>query len=157
MDKAEEFLSDYEIPFKGIVEQSVAGIYILQDGRLQYVNETFAAMCNVPRSRMTGELLATLAAPHQVDALMDQYHKRIRGERPGPFVLHTKRRDGSRGYVEIHGNTVQYRGKPAIVGVGLDVTDRIQKQEELSRSRTQLRELMMRLNSVRERERSTVA
>lgn len=157
MDEAEEFLNDYEIPFKGIVEQSVAGIYILQDGRLQYVNETFAAMCNIPRSRMTGELVANLAAPHQVDALMAQYHKRIRGERPGPFVLHTKRPDGSRGYVEIHGNTVQYRGEPAIVGVALDVTDRIQKQEELSKSRTQLRELMMRLNSVRERERSTVA
>ncbi|SPA23838.1 Two-component system sensor kinase [Cupriavidus taiwanensis] len=157
MEEAESFLNDYEIPFKGIVEQSVAGIYILQDGRMQYVNETFAAMCNVPRSRMTGELLAKLAAPHQVDALLKQYEKRIRGERPGPFVLHTRRPDGSRGYVEIHGNTVQYRGKPAIVGVGLDVTDRIQKQEELSRSRTQLRELMMRLNSVRERERSTVA
>lgn len=157
MDEAEAFLNDYEIPFKGIVEQSVAGIYILQDGRMQYVNETFAAMCNMPRSRMSGELIAKLAAPHQVEALMKQYDSRIQGERPGPFVLHTRRPDGSRGYVEIHGNTVQYRGKPAIVGVSLDVTDRVRKQEELSRSRTQLRELMMRLNSVRERERATVA
>jgi len=157
MDEADAFLNDYEIPFKGIVEQSVAGIYILQDGRMQYVNETFAAMCNIPRNRMTGELVAKYVAPHQLDALMKQYEKRIRGERPGPFVLHTRRPDGSRGYVEIHGNTVQYRGKPAIVGVSLDVTDRVQKQEELSRSRTQLRELMMRLNSVRERERATVA
>lgn len=157
MDETDPELSDYEIPFKGIVEQSLAGIYILQDGRYQYVNETFASMCGIPRARMVGELLSHLVAPHQLDALMAQYDSRIRGERPDTFVVHTRKPDGTRGYVEIHGTTVIYRNKPAIVGVGIDITDRIRRQEEITRSRAQLRDLMLRLHSVREKERARVA
>lgn len=39
---AEQELADSEERFRGLVEQSIAGIYVIQDGRLAYVNPRFA-------------------------------------------------------------------------------------------------------------------
>ena len=33
-----------DIPFRGIVEQSVVGVYVILDGRFVYVNEKMANM-----------------------------------------------------------------------------------------------------------------
>jgi PAS domain-containing protein len=35
---------EIDIPFRGIVEQSLAGMYVIQDEIFQYVNATFAGM-----------------------------------------------------------------------------------------------------------------
>ena len=33
-----------DVPFRGIVEQSLAGVYVVLDERFMYANDTFAAM-----------------------------------------------------------------------------------------------------------------
>ena len=150
-------LDDYEVPFKGIVEQSIAGIYILQDGRFKYVNETFARMCGLKREQLMGARLRDVANPEQAAALLDQYERRIRGDSPDErFIIRrtSARRPGS---FEIHGTRVMFHGRPAIVGVGVDITDREQQRRELISATTRLQELIASANSVRENERNRVA
>src|SRR5215471_17443742 len=116
-------LDDYEVPFRGIVEQSIAGIYILQDGRFQYVNETFARMCGYRREQLLGARLRDVANPSQSVALMAQYERRIQGKAPRErFIVrrNSLRRPGS---FEIHGTRVIFRGRPAVVGVGVDISE----------------------------------
>lgn len=150
-------LDDYEVPFRGIVEQSIAGIYILQDGRFQYVNETFARMCGLRREQLVGAELRQVANPLQAGALLSQYERRIRGDSQDErFVIRrtSARRPGS---FEIHGTRVVFRGRPAIVGVGIDITEQEQQRAELLTARSRLQELIANANDVRERERNRVA
>ncbi|WP_454739135.1 PAS domain-containing sensor histidine kinase [Cupriavidus necator] len=150
-------LDDYEVPFKGIVEQSVAGIYILQDGRFRYVNETFARMCGLRREQLVGARLHDVAHPSQRVALLNRYQRRIRGDAaPEMFVI---RRTSSRnpGSFEIHGTRVMFHGRPAIVGVGIDITERERQRAELIEASERLQELVASANSVRENERNRVA
>ncbi len=150
-------LDDYEVPFKGIVEQSIAGIYILQDGRFKYVNETFARMCGLKREVLMGARLRDVANPEQAVALVAQYERKIVGNTPNDhFIIRrtSQRRPGS---FEIHGTRVIFHGQPAIVGVGIDITEREQQREQLVRGRARLQELVVSANSVRENERSRVA
>lgn len=150
-------LGDYEVPFKGIVEQSIAGIYILQEGRFQYVNETFARMCGLRREQLLGARLCDVANPEQAAALVARYERRIRGGSPNErFVI---RRTSSRrpGSFEIHGTRVIFRGRPAIVGVGVDITDRERQRQELITATGRLQELVANANCVRENERNRVA
>lgn len=150
-------LGDYEVPFKGIVEQSIAGIYILQEGRFKYVNETFARMCGLKREELMGARLRDVANPEQAAALVAQYERKIVGNTPDDhFIIRrtSQRRPGS---FEIHGTRVIFHGQPAIVGVGIDITEREQQREELVRSRARLQELVVSANSVRENERNRVA
>lgn len=157
MHEAEMLGFDYEVPFKGIVEQSIAGIYILQDGRFQYVNETFANMCGLRREHLIGARLLDVANPQQAAALMSQYERSIQGQRQQQrFVIHrtSLRRPGS---FEIHGTPVIFHGRPAIVGVGIDITEQEMQRRELLVASSRLQELIANANSVRENERHRVA
>lgn len=150
-------LGDYEVPFKGIVEQSVVGIYILKDGCFQYVNETFARMCDLRRERLIGARLSDVANPVQNSALVAQYQRRIDGaETRSPFIV---RRTSAQnpGAFEIHGTRVVFRGRPAVVGVSIDITERERQQALIVAGSRRLRELVANANDVRENERNRVA
>jgi signal transduction histidine kinase len=67
------------------------------------------------------------------------------------------RRDGSSFHLELHASRVDCRGRPALAGVAIDVTELVRQQEELRRSHEQLRELAQRLNLAREVERQWLA
>jgi len=150
-------LGDYEVPFKGIVEQSFVGIYILQDGRFKYVNETFAHMCGLRRDQLMGARLRDVVHPKQAAALISRYERRIQDGAPNdPFVIRRtlQERPGS---FEIHGTRVIFDGRPAIVGVGIDITEQERQRQDLLHASARLQELISNANSVRENERNRVA
>ncbi|CAG2151718.1 hypothetical protein LMG31506_04486 [Cupriavidus yeoncheonensis] len=157
LDEMNVDLNDYEVPFKGIVEQSIAGIYILQDGRFRYVNETFARMCGLRREKLLGARLRDVANPSQREALMARYERQISGV--GASELFVIRRTSSRnpGSFEIHGTRVIFRGRPAIVGLSIDTTERERQRAELVEASERLQELIASANNVRENERHRVA
>ncbi|HMO48633.1 MAG TPA: PAS domain-containing sensor histidine kinase [Rubrivivax sp.] len=150
-------LGDYEEPFKGLVEQSIAGIFILQDGRFHYVNETFARMCGLKREKLIGADLRNVAPPDQAAEMVERYERRQRGEAPDErYIVRrtSRRRPGS---FELHSTPVIYRGRPAMVGVGIDITEQERQKAELVAASQRLQELVANANSVREKERARVA
>ena len=147
-----------DIPFRAIVEQSLAGIYILQDECFEYVNATFAGMLGYSPEEMAGLSLQTLVPPDFLDHVLDLYHRRLRGDPPSMrFVSRGMHKDGHVVMIEVHGSRMAYRGRPAVVGVGIDVTERLKREEELRQSREQLQALTAHINTVREDLRSRFA
>jgi two-component system, NarL family, sensor histidine kinase UhpB len=147
-----------DIPFRAIVEQSLAGIYILQDECFQYVNATFAGMLGYSPDEMTGLSLQTLVPPDFLNDVLDRYHKRLRGDPPSMrFVSRGMHKLGHVVMIEVHGSRMTYRSRPAVVGVGIDVTERLQREEELRQSRAQLQALTAHINTVREDQRAKFA
>ena len=147
-----------DIPFHAIVEQSLAGVYVLQDEIFRYVNATFAGMVGCTPEEMTGMSLAEVVPPDFLDTVRDLYYRRLRGEPPSMrFVSRGRHKDGRTIMIEVHGSRMEYRGRPAVVGVGIDVTERLQREEELRESRAQLQQLASHINSVREDQRAKFA
>jgi PAS domain S-box-containing protein len=157
-DARETGLTFDDVPFRGIVEQSLAGIYVVLDERFMYANDTFAAMFGYPRDEFIGRRMADCVTPDSVPEVMRNYHRRISGE-VDTIHYFTKgvRKDGQIVNLELHASRVQCRGRPALTGVALDVTERVRAQEELRSSREQLRELTQHLNTAREVERGRLA
>lgn len=146
------------VPFRGIVEQSVAGIYILQDEHFHYSNATFGAMAGYSIDEMTGRPLRECVPPTYEAEVMDRYQRRISGEvKSMRFITQGLHRDGHVVYIEVHGESMQYRGRPAIVGVGVNVSAQMQRDAELLQSRQEYRELASRLNTIREQQRAEYA
>jgi PAS domain S-box-containing protein len=147
-----------DVPFRGIVEQSLAGVYVVLDERFIYANDTFAAMFGYAREAFIGRRMVDCVTPDSVDEVMRNYRLRING---GVSAIHyfTKglRSDGRIVYLELHASRVECRGRPALAGVAIDITERVQRQAELQRSREQLRELAQRINQAREAERARLA
>lgn len=77
MDSENDFL---DIPFRGIVEQSLAGVYVIQDEIFRYVNSTFAAIAGYTPQEVIGLHLSAIVPKEAVDEVVHNYYRRIRGE-----------------------------------------------------------------------------
>ena len=147
-----------DVPFRGIVEQSLAGIYVVLDERFMYANDTFAAMFGYPREEFIGRRMVDCVTPDSAAQVMENYRKRIDGEvETIHYFTKGVRKDGRIVHLELHASRVECRGRPALAGVALDVTERLEAQEELRRSRESLRELAQHINKMREIERARLA
>ena len=147
-----------DIPFRGIVEQSLVGMYVIQDEVFRYVNATFAEMAGYTPQEMIGLHVGAVVPEWAVDEVVRNYHRRVSGEAESiRFFTQGRHKNGSIVHVEVHGSRLIYRGYPAVVGVGINVTDRVRREEELRISQERLRELAAYINTVREEQRSRIA
>lgn len=131
-----------DMPFHTIVEQMVAGIYVIQDDCFVYCNATWAGIAGYTVQEATGMSLAQIVPPDFLKVVRSRIRDRLDGRPPSMhFITRGLHRDGRVRFVEVHGSRILYRGRPAVMGVGVDVTDRVRNEEELKRSREQLQAL----------------
>lgn len=131
-----------EAKFRGLMEQALAGIYILQGGRVRYANRELARMFGYPSANAVVERLglAELAAPEDFRSLDDDARRCLAGELPElRRNFAGVRRDGALIDVETHALRLEFEGAPAIIGIALDVTQRRRAEEALRRSEALLR------------------
>lgn len=135
---------EFGIPFPALVEQSVAGIYVLQDECFVYCNRMWAAMTGYRPEEMVGRHLREFVVPSFLNEVLVRYHQRLDGDPPSMhFVTHGLHKDGVREVsIEVHGSRIMFRRRPAVMGVGVDITERLANELELQRSRRQLQELI---------------
>jgi PAS domain S-box-containing protein len=123
-----------------------------------YANDIFAAMFGYTREEFIGRRMVDCVTPDSIPEVIENYRKRISGEvETIHYFTKGVRKDGRIVHLELHASRVQCKGRPALAGVALDVTERLQAQEELRRSRESLRELAQHINKMREIERYRLA
>jgi len=133
--QAEEHLRESERKFRDLAEKSIVGIYLIQDGRFRYVNGEMAAIFGYPVQELTDRMgPREVIHPGDLPMVEENIRRRIDGEldslRYG-FRIVTK--DGQVRDVEVFSSLTIYRGKPAIIGTLLDVTESRKMDEELRR------------------------
>jgi PAS domain S-box-containing protein len=130
---AEEALRKSEQKFRQITEESPVGIYIIQSGKLVYVNPCLAKQAGYSRDEIIGKLAPQdLIHRDDVARLMTTLGERAAGRIQGAGVEYRGiRKDGSIVYVEAYGTLIEYEGKPAVMGTLLDISDCKQMQESL--------------------------
>ncbi|MFC4357435.1 PAS domain S-box protein [Halobium salinum] len=131
-----------ESRYRTLVEESLVGVYIVQDGAFVYVNprlaETFGYDRKTLLSTPPSELVAAEDRDRVVDNLRLQWSAgvdRLRYEYTGV------RADGELVYVEALDSRIDHDGRPAVLGSLVDVTEREERRDELYRY-TQIFETM---------------
>jgi two-component system, cell cycle sensor histidine kinase and response regulator CckA len=135
--KSEEALRLAEAKFRSIVEQSLIGIYILQDCRFPYVNPKAAEIFGyTPDEFLSSVSLSDIIHAEDRILVNENIRRRIQGEvKTVHYTFKGKRKDGTIIDLEVQGMRTEFDGKPAIIGTILDITDR--KKMEIERSRMQ--------------------
>jgi len=132
-------LQQAEAKFRVLVEQSLVGIYVIQNDRLVYVNPKMSEIMGYTVQEMTSRPLLDFIAPESRDLVRANVQKRIEGKVASlHYQLGMQKRDGTVVLAEAHGARTEYAGQPAVIGTLLDITDRVKAEEEIRRLNTDL-------------------
>ena len=143
--QTEQRLRAAEETFRGLVEHAIAGIFIIHDGKLTYLNRRGAEIVGqgAPDDLIGTELLHWIAEDDHatVSAAM---RRLLDGDAAGiPFDFHVAHRDG--GTIQVGANAVRavHDGRPAIVGMLQDISEKMRAAEEIGRSVVRLKKALM--------------
>ncbi|MEP6670482.1 MAG: PAS domain S-box protein [Chthoniobacter sp.] len=130
--KAEEARQAAEDKYRGLVEQSLVGIYIIQDGRYVYANPTFAQVMGYSAEELTAGRVLDFVFEEDRALVSENIRRRLEGECESiRYGLRMVRKDGTLVHIEVHGARAEYDGRPAILGTLLDLTERKKIEAQL--------------------------
>ncbi len=146
--RAEEALRESEQEFKDLCEKSIAGIYVIQGGVFRYVNVKLAEILGYEVDEMTDKVAMKDAVfPEDWPMVEENIHKRITGElesRHYEFRAVTRNKEIRN--IEVYGSRTMYRGRPAVIGTYLDITERKRMEDALRESEEKYRILVEKAN-----------
>ena len=110
----------------GLLRNDLIGVYVIQDHVIRYANRRFAEMFGyTPNDISNQPALEQFVAPHDRERVLANVARRIRGEAStAHYTFRGKHRDGRTLEMEVFGNRTQLEGRPAIIGLMLDITAR---------------------------------
>jgi PAS domain S-box-containing protein len=131
-DRAASALRATEQLFRALVEQSLVGIYVMQDGVFRYVNPRFRQAFGLPADWLDQPRnILELIVPEDRAMVSENVRRRIEGEVDDiHYSLRGRRTDGSVIHLEVHGSRTVLDGRPAVIGVGIDVTERLRAERD---------------------------
>ncbi len=138
--EAEMALLESEARFRGIVEQSIAGLYIAQDHKLAYANPRLMEIFGYEESAgVIGRDVLSFFAEGDRDRIEAMILQRMEGGVPSIHYTATGlRKDGTPIEVGVHGALATYQGRPAIIGLMQDITEKKRAEDQAARYLAQL-------------------
>ncbi len=139
--EAEARARESEDLFRILNESSLAGVYLIQDGLLRYVNQAAAELFGYKPDELIDKLSPLVVVHPQDKALVtENIRRRLAGEiKSLRYEFLGQRKDGSTLNVEVFGSLINYRGRPAIIGNLIDISERKRLLEETQRREAELR------------------
>ncbi|MBL7872508.1 MAG: PAS domain S-box protein [Cyclobacteriaceae bacterium] len=137
-------LKESEDKFRGLAEQSLTGIYIIEGEYYKYVNPRFAEIFGYS----TDELLRNFKAADTVygpdlEMVRDTVNKRLAGESvKSQYAFRGIKKDGTIIHVEVFGKAAKTGNSTITIGTLLDVTDRVQSAQLILESEKKYRSLI---------------
>ncbi|MBI2979755.1 MAG: PAS domain S-box protein [Chloroflexi bacterium] len=126
---------------------SPIGLFIIQDGKFQFINDEFR---KVTGGRV-GELLGTnpmeRVLPEDREMVREEAIKMLKAERSSPYRYRIVNQDGQTRWMFEGVVSVQYRGRRAVLGHSMDITERVEAEAKLQRLYEQERELRQELET----------
>ncbi len=139
----EEQLRESESKFRDLAEKATVGIYLIQDEVFQYVNRRFAQIAGYTVDKMAGKIGPKDIVFHEDWPIVDEnMRRRLSGEIDctySEFRLIAK--SGDMRNVEVYSAQTTYRGRTAIIGTLLDVSERKAYRDALESSEKKYRGL----------------
>ncbi len=122
--------------FRALVEQSIVGIYIFQEGNFVYVNPFMASMfgyaspCEIINKLAIKDLISLADSPFMPKGVPPRTNNSSDAMH---YSFSAIKKDGSRFVIDAHGRYIMYQYRPAIIGVVVDISDACRDQNELQR------------------------
>lgn len=142
--QTEDQLRDSEENFRGLIEQSIAGIFIVQDEKFAYVNPRVVEIAglNSEDDLIGKDPLQSIIEPDR-SGVAEKIRRLINGEAQNLTIdFGVMRPDGHEIRIEANAARARYQGDFAIIGVLHDVSEMKQAEAEINRYVAQLEAML---------------
>jgi PAS domain S-box-containing protein len=123
-ERAEQTIRESEEKYRGVVEESLVGVYIIEEGMFKYVNKQYCEISGYTYEELVNKIYhLELVHPDDRDTVRDNTNARLRGESDSiAYQFRMMRKDGQEIIVKALGSVSSNKGRPAIIGTLLDIS-----------------------------------
>ena len=139
--QAEESLRESEERYRLLVENAYEMIVVVQDGKVVFANPKCAEVFGYTEEEMAARFFIEFIHPDNQGTVMEYYAKRLKGEHvPSAYSLRVIDKGGNAKWTEANTVLLTWKGRPAILGLVTDITERRRAEEDLLQSKALLNE-----------------
>ena len=140
-DRTNRALRESESKFRGLANQSLIGITITENDKFSYANPRFADMFGYRIEDILEMGPVDIAAEIDRPLVAEQVRRSLAGAASGnDYVFRGQRGDGAIRDIECHNSVMDTSGKPALISLLLDITERTETDRRLQALQSQLQE-----------------
>ena len=144
-EQSQELARQSKAMFRSLVEQSLVGVFVAQEGKqIAYINPAIALILGYREDEVVDRLdFIDLIHPEDCQKVSGYIWGQIIGESDGvQFECRCLCKDGSPVYCEIFMRKIAYKNQPAILGTLVNINQRKNTQKELIKHQEHLEELI---------------
>jgi diguanylate cyclase (GGDEF)-like protein/PAS domain S-box-containing protein len=127
-------LVESELKYRTLVEQSLEGILILQDGLIRFVNPTLLKILNYDEQEIVGKDIMRFLCPDERGLFSENLTILETGQKVDcPLEIRMLHKNEECLFMEVLLTQIQYEGKPAVLTTLRNITERKKTEAELKR------------------------
>lgn len=131
-EKKDDFFKNDDGGYQSILEESLVGIYLIQDGVLTYANPKFAEIFGYDPDELMHKKILDLIYEKDQPLVIENVNKRLKGKAKSlRYEFRGLKKDLTIIEIEVLGTHIVFKGKPAIIGSAMDITERKENSERL--------------------------
>jgi PAS domain S-box-containing protein len=125
-----------QINYQTLLENALVGIYVMdQEGKFIYRNSTLIQLSGYSQEELDDMGLEAIIHPDDLDDSIRRIRERISGEVPKEhYTFRARQKNGTYKTFEVFSSRILLGGKPAILGVLQDITERLEKEQMIKES-----------------------
>lgn len=141
LKRAQEELRQSEDLYRTLVDNSLAAVGIIKNGRFVFVNKISEEIVGYSSEELLNSDILQFVHPDDRQLILDRTTRRLRGEDvPARYEFRVLAKNGEMRWFEVHATVIDYQGEKAILANIIDITGR--REAEKNRLQTE-RELAL--------------
>lgn len=132
--RSEQALRESEQHFRGMIEQTVMGIYIRRDGKFVYVNPRYCEMVGWSSEELLGQEIwkFTTQDPENIARIREAWGRLEKGERSVHYNVPLLCKNGELRELGLHANPINWDGQAAAIVMAEDITERKHAEAQIA-------------------------
>ena len=140
--RAREEVSENEQKYRLIVEKANQGIFVAQDGKLQFFNSAISKVSAYSETELNSRPFASFIHPDDREMVLGNYQKRIRGEAaPQNYSFRVIDKRGKTRWLELRSIEIVWNDRPATLNFVDEITKRKAGEEALRKSEERFKQV----------------